>query len=96
MRVYHGLIILYYHIAQALQWHIVTLIIHRSNVVCMLDRYETALTFTEFAAKSKGLRPQEDLTFALNRVYIIVVYPLLIKRSANQSLPSFICYSELM
>ena len=26
MRVYHGLIILYYHIPQDLQWHIVTLI----------------------------------------------------------------------
>ena len=31
----------------------------------MLDRSETMLTFTEFAAKSNGFRPQEDHTFAL-------------------------------
>ena len=35
-----------------------------SDVVCMLDRYVTMLTFTEFAAESNGSRPQEDFTFA--------------------------------
>ena len=38
-----------------------------SNIVRLLDRYETMLTPTEIAAKSKGCRPQEDLTFALSR-----------------------------
>ena len=41
------------------------------NVVCTLDRYKTMLTSTEFAAKSNGFRPQEDLTFALNVGYVI-------------------------
>ena len=40
--------------------------IHRSNVVCMLDRYETMLAVTEFAAKSNYFRPQDDLIFALS------------------------------
>ena len=57
--------------------------INRSNVVCMLDRYERMLTFTEFAAKSNGFRPQEDLTFALNTGYIIVQYTLIIKRELS-------------
>ena len=57
------------------------------------------LTFTEFAAKSNGFRPQEDLTFALNTWRIIVLYLLIIKRAPglppgglSQSLSSFICY----
>ena len=53
--------------------------IRRSNVVCMMDRYETMVAFTEFAVKSSGFRPHEDLTFALNTGYIIVMYPLIIK-----------------
>ena len=59
--------------------------IHRSNVVCMLDRYERMLTFTEFAAKSNDFRLQEDLTFALNTGYIIVLYPLINKREAQSA-----------
>ena len=59
--------------------------IHSSNVVCMLDRYVKMLTFTEFAAKSNVFRPQEDLTFALNTCYIIVLYPLIIKRVAQSA-----------
>ena len=43
------------------------------------------LTFTEFAAKSNGFRPQEDLTFALNPGYIIVLYPSIIKRVAQSA-----------
>ena len=33
--------------------------------MCMLDRYETKLTFKGFAEKSNGFRTQQDLTFAL-------------------------------
>ena len=73
--------------------------IHRYNVVCMLDRYEIMLTLTEFAAKSNGFRPQEDLTFALKTGYVIVIYPLIIKRVAQSAswreqviITSFICY----
>ena len=36
------------------------------------------LTFKEFAAKSDGFRSQEDLTFALNIGYIIILCPLII------------------
>ena len=62
-----------------------TMSIHRSKVVCMLDRYETMLTFTEFSAKSNRFRPQEDLTFALSTGYIIVLYPLITKRVAQSA-----------
>ena len=50
-----------------------------SNVVCMLDRYETMLTFIEFAAKSDGFRPQDDPILALNSGYIIVLHPLIMQ-----------------
>ena len=59
--------------------------IHRFNVVCMLDRYETMLTLTEFAAKSDGFPPQGDLIFALNTGYLIVLYLLIIKRVAQSA-----------
>ena len=51
----------------------------------MLDRYETMLTVTEFAAKFNGFRPQEVLMFALSTGYIIVLYILIIKRLAQSA-----------
>ena len=59
--------------------------IHRSNDVCMLDRYETMLAVTEFAAKSNCFRPQDNLIFALSTGYIIVLYLLIIKRVAQSA-----------
>ena len=50
-----------------------------------MDRYETMITFTVLAAKYNGFRPQEDLAFALNTGYIIVLYPLIIKRVAQSA-----------
>ena len=51
---YHDIILSYSDI------YVPILNLHRPNVMCMLDGYEAMLTFTEFAAKSNGFRPQED------------------------------------
>ena len=39
--------------------------LHGFNVVCILDRHDTMLTFTEFAGKSNAFQPQKDLKIAL-------------------------------
>ena len=57
----------------------ISLRLYKSIVICILVNYRTMLMFTEFAAKSNGFRPHQDLTFALNMGYVVKRCPLIIE-----------------